>query len=155
MENAAQDDVALPPKTMRTWSIKTATFLVCLQGVGLGLLAYYTFSALLPEALPTPLSFSGFLALLFTSSTAQACLAALALVSAFTFLLLRPLAWTLALLLQGLILLLGLVQYFQAKPFYVYFLLGFGIFMVIYLYNPDVRAAFPLEATGGEEEAAA
>jgi hypothetical protein len=154
MENAAQDDVALPPKTMRTWSVKTATLLLCLQGVGLGILAYYTFSALAPEALPAPLSFGGFLALLFTSSTAQVCLAALALVSAFSFFLLRPLAWTLALLLQGLMLLLGLAQYFQAKPFYVYFLLGFGIFMVIYLYNPDVRAAFPLEAAGAEPEVA-
>jgi len=140
---------------MRTWSVKIATFLLCLQGVGLIILAYYAFTVLAPEALPTPLSFSGFLALLFTSSTALACLAALALVSALIFLLLRPLAWTLALLLQGLMLLLGLVQYFQAKPFYVYFLLGFGIFMVIYLYNPDVRAAFPLEARGAEPEVTA
>lgn len=150
-----EDDAAQSPKTMRTWSVKIATFLLCLQGVGLIILAYYAFTVLAPEALPTPLSFSGFLALLFTSSTALACLAALALVSALIFLLLRPLAWTLALLLQGLMLLLGLVQYFQAKPFYVYFLLGFGIFMVIYLYNPDVRAAFPLEARGAEPEVTA
>lgn len=132
-----------PEQADRSWSLNAATVLLFVQGVGLGALAYYAFMTFLPAAMRAPQSVGDFLALLFTNSIAFGCLALLAFAGAVGFLLLWRSAWTLALLLQGLMLLFGLGLYFQAATLYVYVQLFYGIFMVAYLYNPDVRAFFP------------
>ena len=48
-----------------------------------------------------------------------------------------------AMLLQGSILLLGLVLYWGARPGFVFELLGAALFLVLYLQHPDVRGYFP------------
>lgn len=61
-------------------------------------------------------------------------------------------AWLYATSLQGMTLLVALIIYFRTRPIYVYPMMIFGIFMVLYLVNHDVRAAFesrrPEEAEG-------
>jgi len=51
-------------------------------------------------------------------------------------------AWTNAMLLQGLTLLIALILYFTAKPLYVYILMLYSIFMVLYLNYYPVQMAF-------------
>jgi len=69
-------------------------------------------------------------------------LSVLALVAAFGFLGLWRHAWTLALLLQGLTLLIALLLYLDSKPWYVYILMLYSIVMVLYLHDGDVRHPF-------------
>jgi hypothetical protein len=69
-------------------------------------------------------------------------LAVLALSAAVGFLRLVPAAWVSAVTVQGANLLLALLLYFGGRPSYVYGMMLVGIFMVIYLHQADVQAAF-------------
>jgi hypothetical protein len=71
-----------------------------------------------------------------------ALVAVLSLSAAFGFFRLVPGAWTNAVMVQGGTLLLALVLYFRGRPAYVYGMMLYGIFMVIYLHQADVQAAF-------------
>lgn len=64
------------------------------------------------------------------------------LVSGFLFLRLWRHAWTLAVLLEGAILALALVVYFNFRHPYIYLLMLSGIFMVFYLNYYEVQLAF-------------
>lgn len=83
-------------------------------------------------------------------------LAVLALVTMAGFLRMMPGAWVNAVLVQGADLLIGLALYFRGRPMllpvstfygvfpvsYVYLMLAYGIFMVLYLHQEFVQAAF-------------
>lgn len=64
------------------------------------------------------------------------------LVTGFLFLRLWRHAWTLAVLLEGVILALALVVYFNFRHPYIYLLMISGIFMVFYLNYFEVQLAF-------------
>ena len=65
-----------------------------------------------------------------------------ALVAGIGLLRLRPSAWTLAMLTQGLSLTLALAIYSRDKPIYIYPLMIYGIVAVLYLNYNDVQVAF-------------
>jgi hypothetical protein len=69
-------------------------------------------------------------------------LSILAVLAAVGFLRLRRTAWTAAMLVQGLALLVALALYFRGKPWYAYILMLYGILMVLYMNTYDVRMAF-------------
>jgi hypothetical protein len=69
-------------------------------------------------------------------------LAVMALSAAVGFFRLVPAAWVSAVTVQGANLLLALVLYFSGRPGYVYGMMLAGIFMVVYLHQADVQAAF-------------
>lgn len=67
--------------------------------------------------------------------------------------------WAFAILVQGVTLLVTLLEYKQLATdttytaYTTYPLMAFAIFMVIYLHNPDVRAAFMTDDATVEEPA--
>jgi len=65
-----------------------------------------------------------------------------ALVAGIGLLRLRPSAWTLAMLTQGLSLTMALVIYSRDKPIYIYPLMIYTIVAVLYLNYNDVQVAF-------------
>ena len=65
-----------------------------------------------------------------------------ALLAGIGLLRLRPSAWTLAMLTQGLSLALALVIYSRDKPIYIYPLMIYTIVAVLYLNYNDVQVAF-------------
>jgi len=69
-------------------------------------------------------------------------LSLLAILTAIGFLRLWRNAWTNAMLLQGFTLLIALIRYFTGRPFYVYVLMLYSIFMVLYLNYYEVQMAF-------------
>ena len=65
-----------------------------------------------------------------------------ALLAGISLLRLRPSAWTLAMLTQGLGLTMALVIYSREKPIYIYPLMIYSIVAVLYLNYNDVQIAF-------------
>ncbi|MCG2769016.1 MAG: hypothetical protein ABIK79_09725 [Chloroflexota bacterium] len=65
-----------------------------------------------------------------------------ALLAGIGLLRLRPSAWTLAMLTQGLSLTMALVIYSRDKPIYIYPLMIYSIVAVLYLNYNDVQVAF-------------
>jgi len=65
-----------------------------------------------------------------------------ALVAGIGLLRLRPSAWTLAVLTEGLSLTMALVIYSRDKPIYIYPLMIYTIVTVLYLNYNDVQVAF-------------
>jgi hypothetical protein len=135
----------------RSWSVTAVGLLLLLQSVGLFVLGAIYFSIVYLLDLWAPLSalsaeelFLGVvnrvvMSIIFTP------LSLLAILAAVGFLRLWRNAWTNAMLLQGLTLLIALILYFTGKPFYVYMLMLYGIFMVLYLNHYDVKMAFRSE----------
>lgn len=76
--------------------------------------------------------------------------AALALAAAVGFLRLARGAWLLAVLVQGIQLLVALILYFEHRPSYVYLMMIYGLVMVLYLHQDDVQAAFRPHAPPSE-----
>lgn len=132
----------------RTWPVTAVGLLLLLQAAGLfGLGAIYFATVYLLD-LWAPMSalsieelFSGvvnnvLMSIIFIP------LSLLAILVAIGFLRLWHNAWTNAMLLQGLTLLIALILYFTGKPFYVYILMLYSIFMVLYLNYYEVQVAF-------------
>jgi hypothetical protein len=72
----------------------------------------------------------------------------LAVLAAIGFFRLWPGAWLNAVMVQGTSLLIALFLYFHERPFYIYIIMVFNIFIVIYLNYSEVKEAFhsrPLE----------
>ena len=68
--------------------------------------------------------------------------AALTLLSALSFLLLRRKGWLLAAIGQGLSLGVCLWLYSELQPWYVYPVMAYGVVMILYLNSQDVRTIF-------------
>jgi len=125
----------------RPWPVTAVAWLLLLEAAGfLAIAALYVRTwavrlAFMPEQWAEQ-RFIGLYGVLFC------LLAVLAVTSAYGFFRLARGAWTSAVLVQGLSLALALVQYFGGRPVFVYPVMLYGIFMVLYLHQADVHAAF-------------
>lgn len=132
----------------RPWPVTAVGLLLLLQAVVLfGIGAFY-FAAVYLLDLWAPLAALSaeelFLGVLDKTllSIIFIPLSLLAILVAISFLRLWRNAWTNAMLLQGLTLLIALILYFTGKPFYVYILMLYSIFIVLYLNYHEVQVAF-------------
>jgi magnesium-transporting ATPase (P-type) len=132
----------------RPWSVTAVGLLLLLQAVGLFGLGAIHFAIVYLVDLWVPLSALSAEELLLgvvnqvVMSIIFIPLSLLAILAAIGFLRLWRNAWTNAMLLQGLTLLIALILYFTGKPFYVYILMLYSIFMVLYLNYYHVQMAF-------------
>lgn len=128
----------------RPWPVKALTLLLVVQGLGLILVGF--FSVDLTAGLWDILTESSFYATLPP-------LGVLALAAATGFLRLRPGAWVVAMLVQGLSLLVALLFYFRYRPqdLLIYGMMVYALIMVLYLNYAEVPAIF--RAQPGEEQA--
>lgn len=69
-------------------------------------------------------------------------LAMLAFMAGIGFLIHKKAAWIFAMFVQGSVLALALVIYFIKTPLHTYFLMAYGVFMVIYLQHADIYKSF-------------
>jgi hypothetical protein len=138
--------------SVRPWAVKAITWLLFGQTAVLFGTAVYTFLQL--ESMPlTEADISQILALLtfLNMPIVFASLALLVLVAAFSFLGLWRGGWSISMLAQGLILIVTLILFSLTAPFYIYLLMGYAVFLVLYLHHPDVEAAFHIkEVPNGE-----
>lgn len=138
---------ASPPR--RPWAVTAIGWLLVLEAAGwLAIAALYVG----PWVSRLPFMPAEWLEqrLVRTTGLIFCLLAVLALTSALGFFRLTRTAWLSAVLAQGLNLLLALLLYFGGRPAFVYPQMLYGIFMVLYLHQADVQAAFrpPPEAHG-------
>lgn len=75
-------------------------------------------------------------------------LSTMAVLAAISFLRMERNAWTAAMLVQGLNLLMALLLYFRGKPWYVYVMMLYSIPMVLYLNYHEVRVVFQSRPIG-------
>jgi hypothetical protein len=135
----------------RPWPVTAIGLLLLLQAAGLfGLGAIYFAIVYLLDLWAPLLALSAeelFLGVLdnVLMSIIFIPLSLLAILVAIGFLRLWRNAWTNAMLLQGLTLLIALILYFTGKPFYVYILMLYSIFMVLYLNHYEVQVVFRLK----------
>lgn len=130
----------------RPWAVKALTLLLFTQAAVLFGIAVYSFITLdLPPAVSPERLFAAILTT-FTSSILFTALALLALLAAMAFLGLWRAGWSVAMLAQGLVLSVALIVHFRTADFYIYPLMVYTIFLVIYLYHPDVQDAFHIRA---------
>jgi hypothetical protein len=136
------------PPRKRPWSVTAVGLLLLLQAVGLFVLGAVYFAIVYLLDFWAPLSALSAEELLLgvvnkvLMSIIFIPLSLLAILTAIGFLRLWRNAWTNAMLLQGFTLLIALIRYFTGKPFYVYVLMLYGIFMVLYLNYHEVQVAF-------------
>ncbi len=138
MPNLGRKVQASPAKSKRKlpWSISFTGRLLGLQSLGFITLAFFT-----APAPPIPAHKIGELWL----PALYILLAFLSAAAALGLLRLRPLAWDIAMLLEGVALLEALALYLGVRPFYVYLLMFYGIIVVINLNHPELRRSFPTE----------
>ncbi len=131
---AGPDDVTYRP-------IRVIGLLLILQVIALIALGAYEFvrvdwQRIQLDATPPPQAIEVLAFILFAPS------AALTLLSALSFLLLRRKGWILAALGQGLSLAVCLWLYSQLQPWYVYPIMAYCTLMILYLNSHDVRTMF-------------
>lgn len=143
LQQVTGEPLPLPVRRRRPWPVTANALLLVLQAGGfLGGAAYFL-GPLRGEWLLTrdawvqvPLREA------IVVGTLLALLALLALASTVGMLRLQRGAWVTAVMVQGAQLLLALMVYFRHQPLYVYGMMVYGIFMVLYLHQADVQAAF-------------
>lgn len=81
-----------------------------------------------------------------------ALLALLSVVAGLGLLRLREPAWNLAMLLEGVALLLAIFLYIGERPWYAYVQMLLGIIVVINLNHPELRHSFPTEIIEAQTE---
>jgi hypothetical protein len=126
----------------RPWPVRVSTILLFVQALGLIGLSIYSYDA---AVLQQDSDFLHLVLTIFSDLTrtiAFGALGLLAFVAGFGFLGLWRTGWPTAILLQGLCLLASLGLYLRNAPPYIFELMGYCIFMVIYLHHPEVQQAF-------------
>lgn len=122
----------------RPWPVKALTWLLALETVALGALAfiYLQGSESIIEKLAERPFFAAFVPL-----------SLLALLATLGFLRLRPGAWVIAMLVQGLMLLAALLSYFGSnhREPVVFATMFYGVVMVVYLNYADVPLVFRVQ----------
>ncbi|MCC7362250.1 MAG: hypothetical protein IT317_22385 [Anaerolineales bacterium] len=129
----------MPPR--RPWPVTALAWLLLLQAAGLTSLAALAIGPFTAR-LPLPPDWFVLPQLAPVRGLVCALIALLAVAAAFGFFRVAPGAWVNAVLAQGLMLLVALILYFRERPGYVYLLMLYGLFMVLYLHQADVQAAF-------------
>lgn len=131
------------PHDSRPWPVKALTLLLVVQGLGLVILSLLSVD-----------HGAGLRAILVDQSFYAALppLGLLALVAAGGFLRLRPGAWVMAMLVQGLTLLIAIIFYFRYRPqnLLIYGMMVYALIMVLYLNYAEVPAIF--RAQPGEDQ---
>jgi hypothetical protein len=138
--------------SVRPWAVKAITWLLFGQTAVLFGTAVYTFLLVEPMT-NADADISQILALftLLNMPTVFASLSLLVLASAFSFLGLWRGGWSISMLAQGLIFIVTLILFSLTAPFYIYLLMGYAVFLVLYLHHPDVEAAFHVKDTPNGE----
>jgi hypothetical protein len=107
-----------------------------------------------PSISGPPMSFRIFLNELINNATSQHLLSALiesaalffltilALSAAYGFFRLWRIAWGQAVFVQGACLLIALILYFLGKPYHIYIVMIYSIFMVLYLNYANIQEVF-------------
>lgn len=128
----------------RSWPVRVVGVLLTLQAASfvaasLYLLNNQRWQLMLPDAIPIEsvltLPHMG----MFSIGLLLIILAGVALISAVAILLMRPLGWLLAMIVQALTLAGCLDLYFTREPVTVYPFMLFSILLVLYLNSADVR----------------
>jgi hypothetical protein len=137
--------------SLRPWAVKAITWLLFGQTAVLFGMAVYTLLQLDDFTLPHA-DMSQIIAVLtlLNMTIVFGSLALLVLAAAFSFLGLWRGGWSISMMAQGLILIVTLILFSFTAPFYVYLLMGYAVFLVLYLHHPDVEAAFHVKDTNGE-----
>lgn len=122
----------------RPWPVRVLTWLLALQGLLLGLLGFFNLrhsESLIGAFGERPLYL------------AVVPLSLLALIAVIGFVQLRPGAWVVAMLLQGLMLLMALGVYFTGSTAdaVLYAMLLYGVVMVLYLNYAEVPLIFRVQ----------
>jgi hypothetical protein len=128
------------PTNHRSRPVTILGWLIFLQALGLYSLSGFNFLRINVDGVISPEDFYLNLPLIL-EGVAFAALAVLATVTAIRIFRLRPSAWVHAVALQGMSLMLAIGLYLQSKPFYVYFIMTYCIFMVLYLNYSDILLA--------------
>jgi hypothetical protein len=140
--------------SLRPWAVKAITWLLYGQTAVLFGVAVYTFlqidDIVWPDADVNQIIA---LLMLLNMTIIFASLSLLVLLAAFSFLGLWRGGWSISMLAQGLILVVTLILFSFTAPFYVYLLMGYAVFLVLYLHHPDVEAAFHVKDTPNGESA--
>jgi hypothetical protein len=137
-----RDSAAANLQRKRPWAVTACGRLLGLQGFALIFLAWMN-----APTSPNPAVSEVWLPISFS------LMGLFAVLSSISFLRLGARARNRAMLLQGISLALALFLYFGERPGYIYPLMVYGIFMVLYLQHPDVRACFPYDPIDEEGEA--
>ena len=148
-EPVATEDAATARRSQsadggRPWPVRALTLLLVVQGLGLILIGLFSIDHT-----------AGFWEILDDSSFYATLppLGVVALIAAAGFLRLRAGAWVMAMLVQGLALLVALIFYFRYRPqnLLIYGMMVYALIMVLYLNYAEVPAIF--RAQPGQEEA--
>ena len=136
----SQDESVATP---RSGAVKVINWLLLGQSLALIVMGSLNFLSLgVGDTLP-PEATASFFVQGLTGSIIFVALACLGFVATFNFWRLDQIAWTMAMLTQGLMLLTALIIYFEEGPnLYAYIMMAYGIMMVIYLHLPDVIGTF-------------
>ncbi len=129
------------PPGRSPWPLRALSLLLLVQGAGLGYLAQWKLPPGLNYYFGSLAELSRLLWALLPSIT-YGLGALIALLVAVDFWRRQPNAWHFALLVQGLTLLAGLLLYLNSRPPYLYFMLGYSVYMVLYLHNDEIQTAF-------------
>lgn len=137
-----------PPRTAKAKrpiprTISLTGRLLGLQGIGLIALALYVAPA-------APIRAHEFNEVWLAGL--YALMALLSVVAGLGLLRLRAPAWNLAMLLEGIGLLLALFLYTGERPWYIYVEMLFGIIVVLNLNQPELRRSFPTEIIEAQTE---
>lgn len=140
--------------SLRPWAVKAITWLLFGQTAVLLAITLYTFLRIDDVVLPQA-DADQIIALLslLNMPIVFGSLTLLTLLSAFSFLGLRPIGWSISMMVQGFILIVTLILFSFTAPFYIYLLMGYAVFLVLYLHHPDVEAAFHVKDTPNGESA--
>ena len=135
------------------WAVTVIGWLLVLEALGFLSLGALYLGALGPRWSLTPQG-PGAERMATVTGLVFGVLALLALIGALGFFRRRRGAWVSAVFVQGAVLLIALALYFRGRPAYVYGMMVYGIFMVLYLHQADVQAAFRAAGRPDVEEQA-
>lgn len=148
--NQDQDNSPAPPQILpqtRPWAVTASALLLLLQAVSFFVFGLFHFRELnLDWGQPVEDLIFQLLHNLLPGAI-FAPLALLALWASIGLMRLWRRAWLVAMLVQGLSLLLALIIYFNQEQAFVYVIMIYGIFMVVYLHTPDIELAFRARST--------
>jgi hypothetical protein len=131
----------------RPWPVRLIALLLFFQALGLISLSIYNFDQ---ATLQDNNDLFQIILISFTvlnQTLAFAILGLLTIVAGFGFLWLARTGWLTAMLVQGLVLLSAITIYLRGGLPYTFGLMGYSIFMVVYLHHPDVVQAFQTKET--------
>ena len=149
-----QVEGAVPGQRQRPWAVTAAGLLLLLQGIlAILMTIFLAFPHDLPERLKgAPAGANLFSALI--GPLVYGLLGAICILASIDFLRMTHTAWSNAIAIQGIFLVSTRFQYFGSKPFYIYFIMLYSIFMVVYLQYHSVQKPFVVKPASQVEEEA-